>query len=190
MTINIVHISRYESRSFQSGMDAVSMRPTLFAGHHLDNQQLKEDMRLNMSSLVWFSRGQEKSLKSDIVLTKQCLMTGRGTTRRLWQGVKKTGSLNTVWGVISEWVKLRTSEHRWREWSWWPGWQELRKKVREMAKNWNQFKQQSKKRQKPVKVICWRKWYCTSQTKCGLKMRPMLVWWNLLIQWKYSWDPM
>jgi len=33
----------------------------LFAGHHLDNQRLKEDMRLNMSSLVRFGRGPEKS---------------------------------------------------------------------------------------------------------------------------------
>ena len=64
----------------QSGMDAVSPNqnrfyperfPTIyFAGHHLDNQWLKDDMQLNMSSVVRFLRGPEKTAESDIVLAK------------------------------------------------------------------------------------------------------------------------
>ena len=39
----------------------------------LDNQRLKEDMRLNMSSLVRFGKGPEKTTESNIVLAKICL---------------------------------------------------------------------------------------------------------------------
>ena len=45
----------------------LSMKPTLFTGHHFDSQRLKEDMRLYMSSLIKFGRGPEKTTESDIV---------------------------------------------------------------------------------------------------------------------------
>jgi len=48
--------------------------------------------------------------------------------------VKKTGSLNTIERVITEWQQLRICKHRWGEWSWWPGKRDLRRKVRERAK--------------------------------------------------------
>ena len=46
----------------------LSMKPTSFTGHHLDNQRLNADMRLYMSSLVKFGRGPEKTTESDIDL--------------------------------------------------------------------------------------------------------------------------
>ena len=52
-------------------------QPRSFAGHHLDNQRLNDDMRLNISSLVRLGRlgrlvkGPEKTTESDSVLEKQ-----------------------------------------------------------------------------------------------------------------------
>ena len=48
----------------------LSMKPTSFAGHHLDNQWLDNDMRLNMWSIVRLGRGPEKTTESDSVLAK------------------------------------------------------------------------------------------------------------------------
>ena len=45
----------------------LSMKPTSFAGHHLDNQRLNCDMRLYMSSLVRLGSGPEKITESNIV---------------------------------------------------------------------------------------------------------------------------
>ena len=44
------------------------MKPTWFAGHHLDSQRWKDAMRLYMTSLVTLGRGPEKTTVSDIVL--------------------------------------------------------------------------------------------------------------------------
>ncbi|KAK0154198.1 hypothetical protein N1851_003710 [Merluccius polli] len=46
----------------------LSMKPTWFAGHHLDSQRWKDAMRLYMTSLVTLGRGPEKTMVSDIVL--------------------------------------------------------------------------------------------------------------------------
>ena len=48
----------------------LSMKPTLFAGHQLDNQQLNDDMRLDILSLVRMGKGPEKTTESDIVFAK------------------------------------------------------------------------------------------------------------------------
>ncbi|RCU35057.1 hypothetical protein DVA81_18185 [Acinetobacter baumannii] len=53
--------------SLPQNIGQLSMRPTSFAEHHLDNQRLNDDMRLYMSSLVKFGRGPEKTTESDIV---------------------------------------------------------------------------------------------------------------------------
>ena len=53
---------------FLQNVGQLFTKPTLFSGHHLDSQRLNEDMRLNMSSLVRFGRGPEKTTVSDIVL--------------------------------------------------------------------------------------------------------------------------
>lgn len=45
----------------------LSMKPTSFAGHHLDSQLWNDFMRLYMSSLVRLGRGPEKTTESDIV---------------------------------------------------------------------------------------------------------------------------
>lgn len=42
-------------------------KPTFLAGHHLDSQRLKDDMQVNMSSLVRVGGGPEKTRESDIV---------------------------------------------------------------------------------------------------------------------------
>jgi len=44
----------------------------LFARHHLDSQRVKDDMRLNMSSLVRFDRGPEKT--TDELLVQHCFV--------------------------------------------------------------------------------------------------------------------
>ena len=79
-----VRISRNESCPFQSGMDAVSSNQIRLSPERLliihvsnvvcwtplDNQQLKGNMRLNMSSLFRFGRGPGKTAESDIVLSE------------------------------------------------------------------------------------------------------------------------
>ena len=75
-----VHISRNENRSFQSGMDAISPHQTRFSPERLaiiyvapsrQPDVKKDDMRLNMSSLVRF--GPEKtSPMSALVRVWQC----------------------------------------------------------------------------------------------------------------------
>lgn len=42
----------------------LSTKPTPLAGHYLDSQRLNEHMRLNISSLVGFGRGLEKTVES------------------------------------------------------------------------------------------------------------------------------
>ena len=51
--------------------DQLSMKPTSFAGHHLDSQRLNDDMRLYMSSLVRLGKGPEKITESDIFFAKE-----------------------------------------------------------------------------------------------------------------------
>lgn len=41
----------------------MSMKPALSTEHHLNTQQLSDDMRLNMSSLVRLGKGPEKTMQ-------------------------------------------------------------------------------------------------------------------------------